>query len=191
MKKGDRFGTRVVTSDPWRQGHNKVVSVLCHCGTESIARVARLMSGESKTCQTCSVATHGKSRSRTYGSWQSMLIRCKVKTASNYKNYGGRGISVCKRWDKFENFLADMGERPSDGHTIDRINNNKNYSKANCRWADGITQGNNRRNNVMITRNGKTMTGRQWDRELGLRLDTITQALGRGSNLDKYFKDRK
>jgi hypothetical protein len=83
-------------------------------------------------------------RTPTYGSWAAMKERCTRPQHRFWKHYGGRGIKVCKRWQKFENFLADMGVRP-DGMTLDRINPEGNYTPKNCRWADRYTQRRNRR----------------------------------------------
>jgi hypothetical protein len=79
---------------------------------------------------------HGqaKRRTRTYGTWVSMRVRCSNPNSRNYKWYGARGVTVCERWSSFENFLADMGERP-EGRTLDRINNDLGYEPGNCRWA--------------------------------------------------------
>lgn len=88
---------------------------------------------------------HGMSRSRTYKSWQCMKDRCLNPKSEKWDRYGGRGIRVCKRWLKFENFLADMGERP-EGTTLDRKNNNGNYGPGNCRWAKEIVQQRNKSN---------------------------------------------
>lgn len=85
-----------------------------------------------------------KKKTPTYVSWQSMKARCHNPKATSYERYGARGITVCRRWHKFENFLADMGERP-EGMTLDRRNNNRGYSKANCRWATPKQQHENRR----------------------------------------------
>lgn len=90
---------------------------------------------------------HGHSsaghRTPTYCSWQNMISRCNHGSAPSYPNYGGRGITVCERWRKFANFLADMGERP-EGMTLDRVDNDGNYEPGNCRWADKATQAVNR-----------------------------------------------
>lgn len=92
--------------------------------------------------------SHGHTRhgvvSPTYSSWRAMKKRCNNPNVNNYHRYGAIGISVCKRWEKFENFIADMGERP-DGTTLDRIDSNKNYMPSNCRWASYSTQRLNRR----------------------------------------------
>jgi hypothetical protein len=105
-----------------------------------------------------------------------MIGRCRYKGNTAWERYGGRGITVCERWETFENFLADMGE-PPDGMTLDRIDNMGNYSPGNCRWATVETQLNNRRNSHFLTYNGKTQTLAQWDRELGFSQGTIHNRL--------------
>ena len=90
----------------------------------------------------------------------------------NAKHYSERGITVCKRWLKFENFLADMGERPV-GTSLDRIDNNKGYSPSNCRWVPQKEQMRNRRTNVFIEYNGKRQTVQDWSKELGISFTTL------------------
>jgi len=101
-----------------------------------------------------------------------MKQRCNNPNFKYYSDYGGRGIKVCDRWLKFENFLADMGERP-DGRTIERIDNDKGYSIENCRWATRIENANNKRNNRMITVDGETDTISNWCRRIGINKGTV------------------
>jgi hypothetical protein len=94
---------------------------------------------------------HGKRGTKEYNAWQAMKQRCTGRAKRNYHRYGGRGIKVCKRWfNSFENFYKDMGPKPSPKHSLDRINNNGNYTPKNCRWASFTEQAFNRRNNVSI-----------------------------------------
>lgn len=90
--------------------------------------------------------THGKSRTRIYAVWFNMLDRCRNPDNAAYANYGGRGISVCDEWQKFEAFYADMGDRPSSKHSIERIDNEGNYERSNCKWATAVEQNRNKRN---------------------------------------------
>ena len=99
--------------------------------------------------------THGMTKTITYGSWTKMKSRCLNLNHVHYCNYGGSGITVCKRWLKFENFLKDMGPRPSLEYSLDRINNNKGYSKSNCRWATHKEQAHNRHNSIVVVYKNK------------------------------------
>lgn len=126
----------------------------------------------------------GKHRSRTYESWQSMKKRCLNPNVRHYSDYGGRGITVCDRWLKFENFLSDMGEAP-DAHSIGRINNDGNYELSNCRWETQTQQANNRRVTVYITFNGFRKTASEWAKELGMKRKLICQRLKAGFPIDE------
>ena len=110
--------------------------------------------------------THGMSNRSEYWIWKSMRSRCNNVKTENYKNYGGRGIKVCKRWDSFENFYKDMGPRPSSEYSIERLDNDGNYEPSNCKWGTREEQQNNMRSNVLITYQDKTQTLAQWCREL-------------------------
>lgn len=127
-------------------------SCVCDCGNEITVRSKNLLSGNTKSCGCLKLEgnnfRHGHaltySASPTYRSWQKMRSRCNNPRNNRWEEYGGRGISVCRRWDVFENFLADMGERP-EGTTLDRINVDGDYKPGNCRWATPKEQRENRR----------------------------------------------
>lgn len=101
---------------------------------------------------------HGKDRA-TYNGWLSMIQRCTDPSDLHYKNYGGRGITVCERWKDFENFYADMGKKP-DGLTLDRIDNDAGYSPDNCRWATRAQQQRNRRCNRLTIEDARSIRAR-------------------------------
>lgn len=124
----------------------------CVCGKEVVKRTFTIVSGSSKSCGCQNIKNHikhGKSRSRVYNIWQNIKNRTLNPNSTQWKWYGGRGITVCKKWQSsFEQFYSDMGDPPSKNHSIDRINNNGNYTKRNCRWSTQKEQCNNRRNPI-------------------------------------------
>jgi len=120
--------------------------------------------------------THGQSKTPTYRSWCNMKERCHNTKNSEYKNYGSRGITVCKRWLKFENFLEDMGLCPR-GLTLDRINNDGNYEPSNCRWTTRKEQSYNRRTNRLITYKGETHCLLTWAKKTGVGWSTLRRRI--------------
>ncbi len=130
---------------------------MCDCGNLTTVEQAAITYGATKSCGCLQKEkarlstirpgmygkTHGYTNTPTYRSWNAMNTRCKNPNTDNFKHYGGRGIQVCDRWNNFENFLNDMGERP-DGKTLDRIDVNGNYKPENCRWATYSQQSRNK-----------------------------------------------
>lgn len=124
--------------------------------------------------------THGKSHSAEYTSWSSMRERCGNEKHRSFHNYGARGIKVCERWEVFANFFADMGERPSALHSLDRIDNNGNYGPGNCRWATREEQAGNKRPTKPIVYLGKTQSLKDAVRSVGGKYDTILRRVRSG-----------
>jgi hypothetical protein len=122
-------------------------------------------------------------RTSTYSIWIGMRQRCTNPNAPHYGCYGGRGIKVCERWQLYENFLSDMGERPT-GLSIDRVNNDGDYEPSNCRWATKQEQVENTRSNRTLTLNGETLTLSAWARRLGWPPVTIHNRLLRGWSVE-------
>ncbi len=147
---GRKFGKLTVISFN-RMRHNSLWNCICDCGKKSTPAGYRLLNGLAKSCGCRAIeetkkrtTTHGMCKTKTYTSWEGIIARCTNPKSTAYRYYGGRGIKVCRRWLKFENFLADMGLRPPN-LTIDRINNDGNYCKSNCRWATRAQQAINKR----------------------------------------------
>lgn len=166
----------------------------CICGVEKIVQGGVLTSGKSQSCgcKTSQIiseknSTHGDTsggRTKEYRAWKSMRDRCFLRSAKCYRIYGGRGITVCKRWLKFENFLADMGRAPSPSHQLDRFpNNNGNYEPSNCRWTDAKSQSRNRRTNVLATHDGVTKCCLDWAAELKIPRWTVARRLKIGRTI--------
>jgi len=156
---GECYGLLLVTGISHTCARSNVVwACVCACGAKTTAYAYDLRSGKVVSCGCYGrsglavkhgMARSGVGRSKTYTVWAAMLQRCVNPKDKNYKNYGGRGITVCKRWLKFENFLADMGE-PLAGLSIDRKNNERGYTPSNCYWATREEQSFNKRNTVRV-----------------------------------------
>lgn len=185
--KGQRFGKLKVIKLTKNKKGVSVWECLCNCGKTTFVVYNKLHTGHTKSCGCLAqemgvcVRTHNCSnrnkRTFEYWIWASMLKRCKSKTDKSFKNYGGRGIKVCERWHKFENFLEDMGEKPTPKHSIDRIDNNGNYCPENCRWATQKEQARNKRNNYLITFRGKTKCLQQWAEDYNIKWFTVRNRL--------------
>ena len=144
---GCRFGRLLILSRAGQDKYNHTLWLCaCDCGNKSTVTTSNLRQTKSCGCYRLERSTrHGMAYSPTYRTWHGMKRRCLNPKDDHWKNYGGRGIGIDDpRWLKFENFLADMGQRPLR-KSLDRINNNEGYSKANCRWASPREQRQNQR----------------------------------------------
>lgn len=126
-----------------------------------------------------------------YKVWKSMKDRCFNRNCKGFRFYGGRGIVVCPEWaNSFGTFICDMGPRPSDDHTIDRINSNGNYCKENCRWVHYSLQNRNRRDTVFLTAFGKTCCLAEWAESTGLSASCIHKRLGAGWTPERAISEQ-
>lgn len=185
---GHTYGRWTVLTVSFRKNKHEHWLCRCSCGTERYVTTNSLRRGNSKSCGCYNLevarsrAIHGATRNNRftpeYQSWQDMKKRCGNPNNRYYHNYGGRGIKVCERWTlSFTHFLQDMGLRPSPKHTVERKDNDGNYEPSNCTWETRLRQNNNRRDNFMVTHSGITMTGRDWERQLGLPKDIVRQRI--------------
>lgn len=187
--KGRRYG-KLLCIGPVGPGKHRSFdwSFQCVCGTSLIASGHEVRRGGITCCSECSAknkaavkTTHGETASAEYRTWCAMKSRCENPNFEAYENYGGRGITVCKAWaNSFEQFLADMGRRPSKDATIDRQDTNGNYEPSNCRWATRLEQANNKRNNHLVEIGGITRTVAQWARTCDLTEAGIRARIRRG-----------
>jgi hypothetical protein len=175
---GQRFGKVTAAAKAGVKGGHMHWLIRCDCGVEKVVSGNSLRRGSQKSCG-CGIRTHNLSRSSTYKSWQMMHQRCSNPANGNYQRYGAKGISICSRWDRFENFLEDLGERPI-GTSLDRIDSSGNYEPSNCRWATREQQ------NVNTTRwagyrsiDGERISVRAMAHILAMPEHILRSALGR------------
>ena len=184
---GRRYGRLVVIGRARNAGGKNRWKCVCDCGAETEVLAANLTRGATKSCgclRKTHAVTHGKNGTPTYRSWHKMLSRCRNTAVHNYANYGGRGIGYDPRWEQFEEFLFDMGERPL-GTTLDRINPDGDYCKNNCRWATPKEQQRNRRCIVMYQYAGRQQCLAAWAEEFGIGAAALRKRIRRGWDLER------
>jgi hypothetical protein len=204
---GKRFGNLVVISQSedyiTKDGtKRKQYLCKCDCGNKKIILGYSLFTNNTKSCGCLSSINtihrntkHGKSNTRLYSIYRGMKARCYYKSERSYKDYGGKGIIICKEWlnsdtgfINFYNWAIKNGYK--NNLTIDRINNDINYSPDNCRWVDMNTQANNHTNNRLLTYKGDTKTIKQWSEITGLKYMTLMSRINRGWNIEKAITNK-
>jgi hypothetical protein len=186
---GRRFGSLLVLNLKKERGRLGEVQwdCICDCGKERVTSTALLANGISTSCGCKSYETrkkHGMTNTRTFKSWDSMKQRCINPNDPSYAKYGARGITICKRWvESFNNFLADMGERP-EGKSIDRIDVNGNYEPLNCRWATRSEQQRNKTNSVFLEWQGEKKSTADWADIVGIPRKIICDRISAGWSIE-------
>lgn len=188
---GQRFGSLVVSGAAGSRTANGglIWDCVCDCGSLVQYRGDLLKSGRRKSC-----GQHNDGRSDTseYSIWLTMRARCTNPKNHKFADYGGRGIRVCDRWLSFDNFLADMGPRPSPQHSLERKENSGNYEPSNVRWATAKEQANNTRGNRLITINGETRPMTAWLQHYKISKRAFYLRLSKGWNeADALSKAKK
>lgn len=169
----------------------------CDCGNKIAANGKLLKNGEKKSCGCLqpeiaretgkSNTTHGMTNTSEFRIWSGMLQRCLNPKDKAYPKYGGRGIKVCERWMEFENFIHDVGPRPSLAYSLDRKDNDGDYCPENCRWATNKEQSNNRRTNTLIEYHDQTHTISEWAEKLNLPVSALLLRLNNKWTIERAF----
>lgn len=201
IKEGTKFGKVTfikesgIKAEP-SGGIDRLANCKCDCGVYFTTSIYSINRGRVMSCGCAAVVSlkkratkHGWCGTKTYKTWESMNSRCRNKNNPMYAVYGGRGIKICKRWHSFENFLEDMGERPT-GKSIDRIDNDGNYCKENCRWSTQKEQNNNTSRNHFVEYKGERKTIMQWSEILGLEFSVICSRINRGWDVDRAMIEK-
>lgn len=195
-RSGQRFGR--LTALERRPPKNGSVSWLCKCdcGKEVVVDSSNLKQGITRSCGCLRVDAHAKhghasrsGQSPTWRTWAEMKARCGNKKAPYYARYGGRGIRVCERWMTYASFLADMGERPSIKHSIDRLDVNGNYEPGNCRWANSTEQSRNKRNTVYVLFKGEKITLAALAERYAISLPMVRDRLRCGWDIERALTE--
>lgn len=164
----------------------------CDCGKSCIVTRAVLTKGSTKSCGCLNIdtivarnTTHGMIGTLTHNSWRAMMDRCYKPKSASYHNYGARGIRVYEQWHVFEKFLADMGERPTANHSLERTNNDKDYSPDNCKWATKKQQARNTKRNVVVEYQGQEYIFADLALLVGIPYGTLRSRIECGKTIDE------
>lgn len=196
---GNTYGLLTVLAEVEKYKIYRKVLVRCSCdaATEKVVFLNCLRGGSTKSCgciqklaTKAAKTTHGLRNHKLYPTWRNMLQRCQNPSIKQYPDYGGRGITVCTRWQKIENFIEDMGPGYSKGLTVERIDNNQGYSQENCKWATKSEQSRNMRSNQNLTLNGETKCVTDWCLELGLNVNTVFNRVRKGKTAEEALKPK-
>lgn len=186
---GRQFGRLTVSSFDSVVNRSAQWLCRCSCGKEKVFDGGLLRRGLRNSCGCLRYDSPNKLRhgnavrgrlTSEYQAWVNMRSRCRSPSNPLWKYYGGRGIAVCKRWESFASFLADMGPKPTTLHTLERKNVHKGYCPANCEWATRKTQARNHRRSVTLTFNGQTQHIADWAEQLGLSVRCLKARKTRG-----------
>lgn len=192
---GRQFGRLVAIERVGKNRNRQAVwRCICGCGTECLIARCYLVTGHTSSCG-CKwkekIASgnpkHSQYGTPSYTTWGNMIARCHDNNNPAYRNYGGRGIHVCRRWRTFSNFFEDMGPRP-EGCSIERKDNSKGYSKENCVWATRREQNRNTRQNVFYTISGIKKCLADWAESTGVNYGTLRSRLGRGLSIEEALR---
>lgn len=192
---GQTFGRLTVRHYAGIDKHQKRVwNCTCSCGNQVSVTTTQLRLGKTQSCgclKTDTHTKHGDIASLEYHAWRSMRSRCTNESNRHYANYGGRGIKVCQRWEVYENFLSDMGRKPTKTHSLERNDNDGDYTPENCKWATKSEQTRNRSVSVWIEYGGKKMLVQDWATELGLPYTTLYSRIRNGWTVERAFNTPK
>lgn len=182
---GQRFGRLTVVSRAGRNADNRATYLcMCDCGSEKIIAGKAMRSGKTQSCGCYqrqrireAKVTHGLTSHHLWVRWNNMMRRCYDTSCPAYINYGARGITVCDRWHDIRNFVADNEHHYVSDLTLDRIDNDGNYSPENTHWTTRTEQSRNRRNNIRYTYGGRTLTLAEWADAAGIKKTTLWRRL--------------
>lgn len=198
---GEKYGRLTLVKETVCTPKKHIWLCKCDCGAYTEASIYHLKSGACRSCgclrddvaiERCySMSRHNMAKTRIYRIWGGMIERCKNPNNKDYKNYGGRGVSVCKEWRDFVGFEEwAMKNGYSESLTIDRINVNGNYEPSNCRWITNAEQQKNRRNTILVKYNGEEHCLKDWARIIGIPYCTLHGRLAAGWSVDKALSTK-